>query len=99
MMGSLALLGSLCRAASTPAEPATAATGLTLSIYSNTAAAGVPASVAVIASPLVSFPHHSRKPFSAEITGTLVADSAAHTAATATRFYTFDCDFAAVTLA
>ena len=85
--------------ASTPLEPQQS--GLTLSIYDNTATAGAPASSTIITSPVASFIPQRNSPFSAEITGTLVTDAAdaAKTAATATSLYTFDCDFTTATLA
>ena len=73
--------------------------GLTLSIYNNTAAAGAPVSTSVVDTAAASF-SEVQAPFSAELTGTLVADGASSTtAATATSTYTFDCDFSTATLA
>ena len=92
----LALLVTIGLLGRTSSEPS----GLTLSVYKNTAADGAPAASSVIAGPAAAFPDQSG-PFSAEITGTLVADAAdaAKTASTATSKYTFACDFTAATLA
>ena len=93
----LVLLTALCMR---PAAAHAQAAGLTLSTFGNTVLSGEPTSTSVIASPAASFSGQSGS-FSAEITGTLVANAhaAAATAATATSAYTFDCDFTTVTLA
>ena len=82
------------------ARVANGSSGLTLSVYNNPASAGEPVSTKVLAEPAVSFPGQSA-PFSADITGVLLATdvSSAKTAATATTRYTFSCDFSTATLA
>jgi hypothetical protein len=94
----ISVLAALCCVRSAAAEAPSA--GLTLSVFGNTALSGKPATTSVIASSAASFLGQAG-PFSAEITGTLVADvdAAAATAATATSSYTFDCDFTSTTLA
>ena len=98
-MAPLAALPWLAASAARASAPtAAAAPGLTLSVYNNTAAAGPPVSTSSLPSPAAVFAQSG--PFSAEITGTLVAPSgsSAQTAATATLTYTFECDFGAATL-